>query len=75
MTKGLIMKRIFAALLPICMLIVFAGCGDGDASSDADLAQAPESASYFENKDHDTVVSRFKNAGFTNVKTQKVETS
>lgn len=67
------MKKVFSVLLPILMVLSFAGCGTGESSSDVNDIGAPESASYFEKKNYKTVVDRFKNAGFTNITTEKDE--
>lgn len=67
------MKKMLAALLPIVMIISFAGCGSGESQSDANKVSAPESSSYFKKKNFKTVVDRFNNSGFTNIKTEKIE--
>ena len=65
-------NRIVASVVAVIFCLIPASCGDSGTASDGKV-NPPDSASKLEGKTYRDVVTRFKQAGFTNIETKAQE--
>lgn len=65
------MKRIICLILLLFMCFSLAACGNGD--SHIGEAKTPSGSSAMRGRDYQDVIKDFKESGFTNIRTEKIE--
>lgn len=66
------MKKLVSVLIACIFVIALAGCG-GDSNENKDEAKTPSGPSIQKGRDYQEVVDDFKEKGFKNIKTEKLE--
>ena len=65
------MKRIICLILLLSMCLSLTACGDGE--SHIGEAKTPSGSSAMQGRDYQDVIDNFKEKGFTNIRTEKIE--
>jgi hypothetical protein len=65
------MKRIICLILLLSMCLSVTACGDGE--SHIGEAKTPSGSSAMKGRDYQDVIENFKEKGFTNIRTEKIE--